>query len=171
MNLFLLFACLINLNTTTVSDLHAYHVSKCMAHYRSDQQALQISLHFFIDDMELALSEKASGPLFLGTDKESEEAQALLRTYLDENLQFVIDRKKLDLDWIGRETTDDLGGIWCYMEIPNFQAPVHLKIINKLMLEAFDDQKNLLSFNFDSGGEVYYLFGKGHDQEVITLPN
>ena len=42
--------------------------------------------------------EKATGPLFLGTEKESEEAQALLRTYLDENLQFVVDRKKLNIE-------------------------------------------------------------------------
>ncbi|MBR9922519.1 MAG: hypothetical protein GYB31_16910 [Bacteroidetes bacterium] len=150
--------------------LHDYHVSKCILNYRSETQSLEISLHFFIDDMELALEDQISEPLFLGTEKESEEAQQLLLEYLDQHLSFSVDRKKVNYDWIGRETTDDLSGIWSYMEVTNFPPPGKLKVRNSLMLDVYSDQKNLVSFNFDESGEVYYLFRSGKKEDVISIP-
>ncbi len=126
--------------------VHEFHVSKCLVEYKSDNAELQISMNIFIDDLETALASRGVEQLFIGTEKESEEADDYIEKYIDQVFQIEINAQGLaDPTFLGKEVSDDLTSIWCYMQIPMAQPVQSLKVKNSILLETFDDQKNITS--------------------------
>ena len=154
----------------SASEIHDYHVSKCLVKYNSHEKALQIGLHLFIDDVEKAMAQDGQEKMFIGSELEKEGAEAQLIAYIRHRLQFKIDGRFHRLEWVGKETTEDLSGIWCYLEVSDLERPNEIEITNRLLLEVYDDQKNLVSFNLDDSGEVYYLFRNGKESDRILIP-
>ena len=128
-------------NTPTA---HDFHISKCLIEYSEEAQAIQFSLHLFIDDVALALAEKHDGKLHLCTKLEVENAEIYLYQYLQENIQIQIDDKPLTINWIGKEPADDMEGMWCYLEVPNVGDFSTISITNELLTEVLDDQQNMV---------------------------
>ena len=79
-------------NTPTT---HDFHISKCLIEYNENAQAIQFSLHLFIDDVALALAEEYKEKLHLCTKLEVENAETYLFDYLQEKIQIQIDDKPL----------------------------------------------------------------------------
>jgi hypothetical protein len=48
---------------------HAFHVSKAVVEYNPGEQAIQVSMHLFLDDLEAALKQTHPEPLYLCSDK------------------------------------------------------------------------------------------------------
>mgnify|MGYP005666356663 CR=1 FL=1 len=151
------------------NDLHKFHVSKCMVEYNEAEQALQISLHLFIDDFEEALRRQGVDKLFICTKKESPEANTYIKEYLAKHFQITVDGKAYDFEFLGKENSDDLAGMWCYLEIMDIPTFSQLGIQNDILLEVFDDQKNLV--NIIGPGQVQgaLLLHRGASSEVVEF--
>lgn len=151
-----------------VSPLHDFHVSKCLIEHNPNSQALQISLHLFIDDLELALEQKGHKGLFICTPKEKENANKILTAYLARKLSLEINNEKRAFDFIGKEISDDLSGVWCYLEITNVNELKALSVQNTLLLDVFDDQKNIVSL-IGPNQKGTLLLQKGNDTKAFKL--
>jgi len=156
-------------NVPTADDLHEFHVSKCIVEHSQDDQALQISLHIFIDDLEEALEKQGVDSLFLCTKKESKKADEYLYDYFQKKIQFEVDQEALSYNYIGKEPSEDLQAIWCYLEIENITNYEEINISNDLLMELFDDQKNIINFKIDGKPKGYFLFQKGKSRETIQF--
>lgn len=129
---------------------HDLHLSKTEIRYKPDQQSIQFTVHLFIDDLENALSLYGAKDLNLCTEKESVEAENWLEAYIQKKLLVAINDQTVNLQFIGKEMSEDMMGIWCYFEISAIDEFNILEIDNQLMHDLFDDQKNIMAFYQDS---------------------
>ena len=146
---------------------HDFHLSKTDIHFKSDKQAIQFTIHMFIDDFEKAIETKDSVLLKLFTEKESPLSDSLSEIYLLEKLKVEIDGQAHNPSYLGMELSDDLSAIWCYLEILNVQDMDELFISNQILLELFDDQKNIVNIKVDNKlAEFLILDDKNYKKSI-----
>jgi hypothetical protein len=152
-----------------LAEVHEFHVSRARIEYDADEKEWQISLHVFIDDLEKALAEKGTQDLFLGTAREQARADEYLETYLRRYFKLYNGAQQLDWQWLGKETSEDLTAFWIYLYIPNARPDQPLKIHNKLLLDMYRDQQNMVQVKGAKGHLKNYLFYQDY-WEAEVLP-
>jgi len=154
---------------TASPSLHEFHASKCLIEYNSEEKAIQISLHLFIDDVEEALRRQGADKLFLCSEKESKQAVTYLERYLQQALQLKLDGKARSFRFVGKEASDDWMGMWCYLEVVDVAAFQELSVTNALLTEVFDDQKNIVSIVGPNHKKSSLLFHKQKTQQTVAF--
>ena len=155
--------------TTMAAVLHEFHVSKVQVDYNVAEKAVQISMHIFIDDLEEALRKQGVNALYFCTKKENEKADMHLEAYLHQCFQLEIDGKAVTYEYIGKEPSEDLAAIWCYLEITNIADLQELSISNSVLMEVFDDQKNIIQITKSGKNQGYFLFSKGNSSDRVRF--
>lgn len=161
--LFICFTCLMS------SSLHDFHVSKTEVHYKSETESLQLSVHVFIDDLELALAPYSENILNLLSDKEHPDSDSLISLYFNEVFKFSVDGQEVMPSYLGKEISDDFEGAWCYLEQEDLASFDQLTIRNTLLCEVFDDQKNIVSFKIDNKSKAFNILDKEESELTIDL--
>lgn len=146
---------------------HDFHISRVQVEYAQAEREWQISFHIFIDDLEAALRAKGAPALHLGTQKEAAEADTYIQNYLRRHFQLAADGKPLAWQWVGKEMSEDLSAFWIYLHVPDATAPKQLRIHNKILLELFDDQQNMVQVAHTGRRPRSYLFHREHWEEVV----
>ena len=142
------------------SVLHEFHVSKCQIDYAENKQELQVTLHIFLDDFELALDPDQALNLNLCTEYETAQADSLVKAYLQENLTVWIDGEAVDLAYLGKEPAEDLDGGWFYLMAQGVPAFEEVTVSYPLLTEVFDDEQNIVSIKGPKGKETFFLLEK-----------
>ena len=148
---------------------HDFHLSKTDIHYKTDQEAIQFTIHAFIDDIELALSSYEDLDYNLFEDKEHPLADSILLVYLREKLSVELGGTKPQLDFVGREISDDFQGLWAYFEIGDISTFEEISIRNNLLMETHDDQRNIINFKVDNKSKAFHILTKSDDHKEIKL--
>lgn len=148
---------------------HEFHASKCMVEYSAPDQAIQISMHLFIDDLEEALRRQGAEKLYICTGKEDPKAEHYLFKYLQEHFKVLVNEKAYDYEFIGKEVSEDLQAVWCYLEITEISAVKSLTITNDLLMEVFDDQKNIMNISGPNKKRGFFLFQKGQSTDTVKF--
>ena len=148
---------------------HDFHVSKCDIDYSVDENSLQITLHIFIDDLELALEKAGSDNLKLGTENEHPDTERRVEKYFSDHIHISVNEESITPKYLGKEVSEDLSAVWCYLEVTGLERPRIVSISNKLLLEIYDDQKNILSFKTQSGKSEFLLFQHGDTEKQFQL--
>ena len=129
--------------------VHEFHLSKSTINYNTADGSLQITMHIFIDDLEVALAEKGVSKLYIGTEKEDTTADLHISEYIAEHFKLKGDDKSLQPQFLGKELSKDLAAIWCYMEVTLDQELEQMDISHNLLMEVFADQKNVITIKKD----------------------
>jgi len=154
----ILFFLLLCQDFTARVELHDFHMSKSEIRYVSENNTIELSIHIFIDDLELTLKDLEVEGLHIGTDKEVPEADEFIAKYLESTVVLSCDQKELQAKWIGKELSEDLMAIWCYMQIEGANDCQEITIMNTILTEKYDDQKNIVSFKTDTSIRDYFIF-------------
>ena len=149
------------ISSTIIADLHEFHLSKSMMKYNQEEKAIQISLHLFIDDFEEALASKGADSMNLFKKIEHPRADEYIQLYLKDRLHIIVDDQELEFEYIGKEMSEDLAGIWMYLEILNVEVPESIEVENRLLIEMFEDQRNIM--NVSANGKSDYLMFTSED--------
>ncbi|MBT28579.1 MAG: hypothetical protein CMO01_02880 [Thalassobius sp.] len=159
-----LFISLISLFSTGV--LHPVHLAVTQVDYNSNTNSLEVTHKIFIDDFESAMELTNVNDLKLGTDGEIENADEYIQKYIDEHFKITVNGKATQPVYIGRE--NDLVAIWVYQEIKNVTDLKDIELHNEILLDLYDDQKNILHVKY---GDVKrsFLFRKDQTDESMTL--
>jgi len=143
--------------------VHDFHISNSVFNYKSEQKSLQVTSNIFIDDLELAVKQTFNQELFLFTEREHNNADSLISRYLTDHIILSIDKKLVQFEFLGIEISDDLAGVWAYMELVDVPSFKHVEIDNTLLLETYDDQKNIINFKIDDKRKAFFILnGKEH---------
>lgn len=124
---------------------HAFHISRTEINYNVEQSSVQMTLSIFIDDLESALDKRGIKSPYLGTDKENAKGDQWITEYLKENLVLKSKGAVLEWNYLGKEHSDDKIAFWIYLEAENVVGLENLFVSNKVLIEIFDDQKNIVS--------------------------
>lgn len=127
------------------ADVHEFHVSKVDIRYNTSASTLELTLHVFIDDLEKAM--KKSGYLIqpLQTGTENQETDDAIARYLREKISISINQKPVKLDYLGKEEAESFDASYIYLEVKNVKNIQIISIDNKLLLDVFTDQKNMVA--------------------------
>jgi hypothetical protein len=142
--LFIFFAMLTQTTFLTTDADHAFHLSKTDIVFQPKEKTLQITMHLFIDDLEIALEKQGHRALSIGTEKEKTTANSLIINYLQQGFSLTINDKKADFSFVGKEATTDRQALWIYLEVKNLKNIKTLTVENKLLTEVHPDQKNMV---------------------------
>ena len=150
-----------------LENAHDFHLSRTTVNYDSEEQAIQISTSIFIDDLELSLQGWGHDSLKICTHKEKEEAESLMHKYLSQHLTLEVNGKKLTTEFLGKEPSDDLMAVWCYLEIYDVAPFEEISITNTILTELFDDQKNITMLQLDKERVAHILFTTDKTSENV----
>ncbi len=153
---------------TTPED-HDIHISKCLIDYNPEDEALQISVHIFLDDLEEILAENGAKKLYICTPKEKKEAEKFIYLYLQKQFNLKVDDKAVAYNFIGKESSEDLLAVWCYLEVPKIKSPQSLEISSKILMDLYDDQLNIINVNYPGKKNGYLMFHKGEFRDVVVF--
>jgi len=137
---------------------HDLRMSRCDIDYRADAQSYEISIRIFIDDLELDLASRGHDSLKLCTKHEKANAEELIHDYLIDNLLLEVDGDLIELNWVGKEMSEDLSAVWCYLEGFGGTPSQSFQITNGVLLSQFDDQQNIVKIVMEDAQKSFFLF-------------
>ena len=149
--------------------LHAFHISKTDMTFKAQEKALQITMHLFIDDLELALEKQGNKKLFAGTEREAPTANDLIFKYLQSHFSLKLNTKDAAYQWIGKEVTSDKQALWVYLEVKNVKELRNIFVENKVMTDVFNDQKNIVQINVPSKKQGYFLLDRSKTSDSASF--
>lgn len=149
--------------------IHDLHLSKTDIEYNESESSLEITIHIYIDDLEIALSEKGHQDLRLCTLDENELSNQFISEYINDKMKLYLDQEPIDIIFLGKEESDDLQAVWCYIEVPISYIPEVFKVELDFFNELYDDQKNVLRIEFDKDHKGYFLLNSDTKSGVINF--
>ncbi len=165
--LFFSFSSLLN---SGLESEHDIHISKCNVHYKTKTQSLQIIVHLFLDDLELALTDKGGTDLAICTENEDPNAEEYIDAYLNEHLLMELNDEALNYTFIGKEISEDIMGVYCYLEVENLSKfKGELRFYYNALMEVYDDQQNIISLKADGKGLDFFLLDIKSYSKIISL--
>lgn len=135
--------------------VHKYYMSIAHLKYNVKQEALQITLRIFIDDLQFDLNKKNQNNIELATKREPPNIDSIYENYLKINFNIEVNNKIQNTTFIGKEYTDDM--VVCYLEILNIKSIKQLKIENKILYQSFPEQENIVKLNIHNKNKSYIL--------------
>lgn len=142
---------------------HEYHVSVTQMRYNPTQKVLEISVKAFTDDLEKGLSLANENRRFVlrNNDQNNPYVERYLRKH------FVMadpSRQVRPLTYIGKEEEADV--TWLYLEVPFSGNPEGWVLKHDMLMEAFDDQVNMVNVKWGEDRKTY-LFKAGKPVQAL----
>lgn len=122
--------------------LHPFYVSITSVDYNEPTQRVEISCRIFYDDLETALKAGRDLKVDLIKPKDKQLTDSLLSAYLRDHFRLAVNGKPLSLHYVGYEIEGDVA--WCFLEAGNIEAVSNIAITNRILLDQFPKQSNIL---------------------------
>lgn len=149
---------------------HEYYVSRCVMNVVTEESVIEVSIHVFADDLELALKNQGATSLHIGAQIEHEDTDQWIEGYLKECFIVEDDSGILNWTYLGRETTDDLQAVWCYLKVHLPENGGNTLIVtNGLLMDIIDDQKNIVELKQGGKAKDVFLLRKGKESLSTQL--
>ena len=146
--------------------LHKHYISLTQIDYVKEKKALQITMRFFIDDIESALEKQYQEPMELSSEYQHKLADQYLETYIDQNFDIWIDGQELAYTFIGKEYEND--EVFFYLEIEKVDQINGMTVKNNMLLEEFENQQNYIKLNINDVQKTLILV-QANNKEALKL--
>ncbi len=145
---------------------HPIHLSLTEVQHNPTAGTLEISLRIFIDDLDVALEQQYRVKPYLASNKEIPEAEKYIRAYVEQKFMLSMDGKPVKLRIIGTEYETD--AVWVYVEADQVPQAQNFRVVNKILLDLYEDQTNIVSFKANNQKKSLRL-GKDNEAGDITF--
>jgi hypothetical protein len=142
MKIFRIFALLMVFPLVSGAPAHKFYVSITKIEYVKEKSSLQIITKIFIDDIEDALQQRYNPSISLDTKKETAAADEDLKKYILQKINIKVNGKAVSLNYIGKEYDTDM--VVAYMEVTGLKELKTITIENKILLDVFSEQQNII---------------------------
>lgn len=148
---FILFISFISLSSAI---MHDFHTSLAEMEYNQQSKTFEVALRVFTDDLENALKVNNNGAKVVVSN--TTEADSHIARYISNNFQ-LLDKKKQAKAFklIGKEIEGDV--TWIYFELSGVDKLEGLNLVNKVLIESFSDQKNIVNINYKGNKNSFLL--------------
>ncbi len=147
---------------------HEFYVSVSYMEFDPKRKAIEVQKKIFFDDLELAIKKKNQLTNFDILNSNKEIVNQNIKNYLQENIDFIINGKPLDINYLGHEYIN--GTINCYFEILKVKKIKKLIIKDSSLFASFKDQENLIYFETLNDLQTIRLKNPNDTHEII-VPN
>ena len=148
------------------SDFHKFYVSVTEIEHNEKNQSLQVISRVFTEDLENVLKTRFDPRIRLGKEVETPGINSHIEKYLSQRFAVEVDGKPLPVKLLGKEYENDM--ILFYIEIPNVKEIKLIKIKNTLLLDMFEEQKNLIHVEY-KGKTKSLILAEGKESDVLNF--
>ena len=148
------------------SDYHKFYVSVTEIEHNEKNQTLQVISRVFTDDFENVLKTRYDPAIRLGEKVETPGVNAHIEKYLTQRFAVEVDGTPLKAKFLGKEYENDM--ILFYIEIPNVKEMKKIKVKNTLLLDMFEEQKNLIHVEY-KGKTKSLILAEGRETDVLNF--
>ena len=165
-NLKIIIFCLLIFTFFTGFVAHKFYVSTTKVEYVKERKSIQIISKIFVEDLEQVLQERYSSRVQLDPKKETDLDQSYLLNYISQKLKFKINEKEAQLIYIGKEYDIDILNI--YFEIEDVDSLESIRIENKILIDLFPEQQNIIHFSNEKNKRNLIL-DKNHPTGLLNF--
>ncbi len=123
--------------------MHPLHISVTEIEFDEKEKELEIVTRIFTDDLESAIrTQRQMHELDLLNPPPGFTTDQLVKDYLLQQLSITLDGKLQKLNFLGLEKDDE--AVICYVQVAQVKKWKTITITNRVLLELFDDQSNLV---------------------------
>lgn len=122
--------------------VHKYYMSLTQITYSEKQNALQIVVRIFIDDLEDEINDLSNTSIELATDREPKNIDSIYYSYLKKNLLLKVNSKFKNFEYIGKEYNSEEAIF--YLEITKIDTLTSISTRNTILNHLFPKQENIL---------------------------
>lgn len=124
------------------STSHKFYVSTTNIEFVKEKKTLQIITKIFTEDVEQALQARYSPSITLDSKKETETDESYLKKYLLQKIKIEVNGVPVIPTYLGKEYDIDIAKI--YLEIENVSELKSIEIENKVLIDMFSEQQNII---------------------------
>jgi hypothetical protein len=118
---------------------HRFYYSRTVIRPSRFAHTLEMEMRLFTDDLELAIDNDEERS-FLGTDRESSNANYLIENYLRQHFALYINDQYVDFRFFGKEVDFDI--TYCYLECSIPRSIHSFEIQNTALMDVYYEQVN-----------------------------
>ena len=133
--------------------IHKFYVSVFIVEFNEINKTLEITSQVFIDDMEMLFRNKnIELDLYSKTDINSD---SLIKDYFKSIFKIKKGTEILEYEFLGKQIVDDI--LNCYMEVKNISIKDSLVLENKLFVDLYNSQKNIIHFKSKNNNKSFLM--------------
>ena len=145
---------------------HEYYISLTKIKYVEEKKSVQITMSYFIDDVEKVLENRHELPMELATKNENKKSGYFLESYIREKFKVRIDEKEQTYTYLGKEYENDL--VYIYLEIEDVNQIKEIEVQNSMLIETFTEQQNFIKLSI-AGVQRTFILIKANDKDLLKL--
>ena len=145
---------------------HKYYISSTKIEYKKESKTIQITMRFFVDDLQESINSTYSKNIELALPNEPEEIDSLIINYVSKKLDVTINSNKKAYSFLGKEYHND--EIYIYLEIENVEFIKAIEIKNSMLMEIFPEQQNIIKLYINNAKKTF-LLTKQKDKDSLKF--
>lgn len=146
--------------------IHKYYISLTKVDYIEEKQVIQITMRYFLDDIELALENSTGEVMKLSTKNEHKNANQYLETYIRQKFSIWINEKEVIYNYLGKEYEND--EVFFYLELENIKEVNSIAVQNSMLIDTYEEQQNFVKVNVKNIQKTFILV-KANDKDMLKL--
>ena len=132
---------------------HKFYVSVFVIEHNETNKTLEITTQVFIDDMEMLFRNKnIEIDIYSKSDIISD---SLIEDYFKSVFKIKKNSEILEYELLGKELFDDI--LNCFIEVKGIYREDSLIIQNKLLIDLYDSQKNIIHFRSQNKNKSFLM--------------
>jgi len=145
---------------------HKYYVSMTKIKYVKEEEAIQITMRFFIDDVEKTLNNRFKKDFKLATTEEDKEADKFINLYIHQKFEVKINNQLIEYTFLGKEYKNDI--VFFYLESTDIHNINSIEIKNSMLFEMFEEQQNFIKIYMNDQIKTMVLM-RQNDKEMLKF--
>ena len=146
---------------------HKHYISLTQIEYSESDKALQITMRFFIDDLEKAAGSRFDKDLALATQEELKNSDVYIERYLESKFKLWVNKTEKSSKYLGKKYENDQ--VFFFLEIEDVQDIQMIEVQNSILMEVYEEQQNYVKLRIGEVDKTFILV-KANDKEMLKMP-
>jgi len=145
---------------------HKHYISLTQIEYKPTEKSLQITMRFFIDDLEKAVGSRFDKNLALATADEMKNADVYIERYLENKFKVWVNGTELAPNYLGKQYEDDQ--VFFFLEADKVEDIEIIEVQNSMLMEVYEEQQNYIKLRIGDVDKTFILI-KANDKEMLKM--
>lgn len=146
--------------------LHKHYISLTKIDYAPEEKALQITMRFFIDDLEKGIENRNDTQLALATPQENKNSNVLIERYIRQKFKVFVNEAEMKFTYLGKQYEND--EVYFFLEINQVNEINSIAVQNRMLFEIYEEQQNYIKISIEKVNKTFILV-KSNDKEMLKL--
>jgi hypothetical protein len=146
--------------------VHKHYISLTKVDFIKEKEVIQVTMKFFIDDIELALENRHDQAMELTTKDENKMADKFLEGYIRQKFKVWVNEEEKAYSYLGKEYENN--EVFFYLELENISDIKTIEVQNSMLFEEFEEQQNYIKLKIEDIQKTFILV-KANNKEMLKL--